>query len=115
MLLVSGKGSKSYWTPGGKVDLGESVESALRREINEELGVNVKSMKIIFSKKMINTISGVENDFIYYLVDIIGTIKPSAEIDRIIWLSSSEFHEGKIKVTEGVSKCMNFLIKNKLI
>lgn len=44
-LLTSrpqGKAYAGYWEfPGGKLELGESVEQALRRELHEEIGVTI--------------------------------------------------------------------------
>ena len=44
-LLTSrpeGKVYAGYWEfPGGKLEVGESVEAALARELNEELGITV--------------------------------------------------------------------------
>ncbi len=37
----------TWETPGGKVDLNEKVEDALKREIKEELGVKIKIKKFL--------------------------------------------------------------------
>jgi len=37
----------TWETPGGRVDLNERVENALKREIKEELGVNIRIKKFL--------------------------------------------------------------------
>lgn len=42
----SGKAYAGYWEfPGGKLEQGESVQQALRREIQEEIGLNIDTVQ----------------------------------------------------------------------
>ncbi len=45
LLLVTGHNAGYYWTPGGGIEEGESPEQALRREMQEELGVEIVSLE----------------------------------------------------------------------
>lgn len=49
-LLTSrppGKAYEGYWEfPGGKLEVGESVQDALRRELREELGIHIETAQL---------------------------------------------------------------------
>ncbi len=49
ILIQKGKGPfKGRWDlPGGKTDFGETPEETLKREVNEETGLKLKSYKLI--------------------------------------------------------------------
>ena len=106
LLLVKGKSKyKEYWTPGGKVDEGESEEECLRRELNEELNVSLVSCKFFkeyrgespYHKDTI-TISKV------YIVTIEGEISPSFEIGGYVWMSREDFQNKKYPLVEITEK-----------
>ncbi len=62
ILLVKRKvdPKKGYWDlPGGFVDLNENVEESVRRELKEELGISVPSLKYFDSQHDTYTYDGV--------------------------------------------------------
>ncbi len=48
LLIKTNKWSGLYGTPGGKVDYGESLKAALKREIKEETNLSIKNIQFIF-------------------------------------------------------------------
>ena len=48
LLIKTNKWSGLYGTPGGKVDYGETLEIALKREIKEETNLSIKNIHFIF-------------------------------------------------------------------
>ena len=81
--------------PGGKVEEGESKEETLKRELKEELDVELKSMKPFktweaqhFKDK--EKIVRMET----YFVEIEGEPKQTAEINEIVWIDSKYKDEG---------------------
>ena len=54
LLIKTDKWSGLYGTPGGKVDYGESLETALKREIKEETNLSIKNIHFIFYQDCID-------------------------------------------------------------
>lgn len=97
LLLVKGSDKyKEYWTPGGKLEEGESELECLKRELNEELNVNLTSAK--FFKEYIAKSPYEENVISInkvYIASISGEIKTAKEIKNIVWISKEEFNKNK--------------------
>lgn len=115
LLMLKGKGYKELWTPGGKIQDGETNEECLRRELKEEIGVKLVSMKYFgeYSAKSPyhNRIS--RNKI--YLVEINGIIHPDHEIESFVWYSRDDFEKNKYPMIPlDVEKLIPDLIKRGL-
>ena len=115
LLMLNGRGYKELWTPGGKMKVGETDEDCLRRELREELQVNLDSCKFFkeyygksfYSEWMVR--QGV------YIIEISGEIKPSSEIEGHLWLSRKDFDSHKYPMIPTTEKeIIPDLIKERL-
>jgi len=52
VLLCNTKSTGKYWFPGGAVDLGEKLEDAIKREVREETGIEIKIEKFFLFKEI---------------------------------------------------------------
>ena len=72
-----------YEFPGGKVDNNENFENALKREINEELSINIKIIKKITSEKHKDEKINIEVH--YFLSEIDNELKGGhSDIKKIV-------------------------------
>jgi len=89
--------------PGGFVDLGESAEDAVRREIHEEIGAEVETIQYFDSFPNIYPYSG----FNVHTLDIIFTcslktnsiLAPNDDVSEIIFIPFDEIKPEEIKLT----------------
>lgn len=54
LVVKSYKWKDMYSIPGGHVEFGESIENAVKREVKEEIGLDVDLEKILFVLEAIN-------------------------------------------------------------
>lgn len=91
-LLVVQKRNRPVWfQPGGKPEPGESLEAALRREIDEELGCELANVQFLGQ-----FITMAANEAGHVLIadmfsaELVGEPLPRAEIVAVRWMSIDE-------------------------
>jgi 8-oxo-dGTP pyrophosphatase MutT (NUDIX family) len=82
-----------YFTPGGKIEDGETEEDALVREVKEELGVDLIKPSLKFFAEF-EDVATLERDTIlnlrFYIGEISGEIKPSTDIEELKWFGRDD-------------------------
>jgi ADP-ribose pyrophosphatase len=107
VLLVKRKNPpcENEWAiPGGKVRLGETLQQAAEREIQEETGITIKAGSPVFSFDLIEHNSNGEISFHYVIIDLEGTYisgEPIANDDalEVCWSSKDSIQNLNINNT----------------
>ena len=95
-----------YWEfPGGKVDKQETFENALKREIKEELSINIKVFNHIASEK--HKDEKIDVNVHYFLCESLNDNIILFEHEDMKWLKKNDLK--KFKMAPGDSKIIKYL------
>lgn len=94
LITETTKWRGTWGVPGGKVDWGETLEQALLREFQEEVGLDLYQAQFGLLQEAVNDLQFIhESHFIlvnYYARSHSKTITPNEEIVRWAWVTPSE-------------------------
>ncbi len=86
LLVMKEEATPHWYLPGGRVKLHEAAEAALKREIEEELGLPITIQRPLWLVESFFVLEGTEDKFhelcLYYLVDLPYTELPAADVWR---------------------------------
>jgi len=107
-ILMAQRGKqplKGAWSlPGGALETGESLDAAVRREVHEETGLEVKPVRVfeIFERIMRDSHGAAE--YHYVLIDYLcraigGDLRAGDDVCRVEWVRERDLAE--LEITEG--------------
>ena len=107
-ILMAQRGKqplKGSWSlPGGAVETGESLDAAVRREVREETGLEVRPVKVFQIFERITRDSRGAAEYHYVLIDYLcsvtgGALRAGDDVCRVQWMRQRDLAE--LPITEG--------------
>jgi 8-oxo-dGTP diphosphatase len=107
-ILMAQRGKeplKGAWSlPGGALEIGESLDAAVRREVREETGLEVKPVEVFEIFERIMRDSRGAPEYHYVLIDYVcrvigGDLRAGDDVCRVEWVRQRDLP--KFQITEG--------------
>ncbi|MBE6259465.1 MAG: NUDIX domain-containing protein [Prevotella sp.] len=105
--------------PGGFVDMGETVEQGMRREIKEETGLDVEEIQYLFSSPNVYLYSGMgvhtlDMDFLAPVHGDAVAVKAADDAAEALWIPITEVNPDEFGLTSIRNAVIRFLKEYKL-
>ncbi|MDP2669142.1 MAG: NUDIX hydrolase [bacterium] len=100
ILIMLGADDDHWQLPGGRVNEGENLEEALKREIKEELNLDIEPISV-FGAFLFKSASGKNHIVLVYKCRVLNNLDEikfnDGETKEIRWVSVSDFKSLKIR------------------
>jgi len=116
-ILLEQRGNEpalGQWTiPGGVVEVGESLENAVRRETKEETGLDVKETSLVDVVDQVHLDKQGRIEYHYVIIDYVVTVKPgepkpASDAKDLKWVPI-----GEVEGYDLTPSFRRFFVKNK--
>lgn len=117
-ILLEQRGNepaRGQWTiPGGVMELGESLEEAVRRETKEETGLDVQDANLIDVVDQVHLNKQGRIEYHYVIIDYVVTIKPgepqaASDAKALRWVPL-----GEVEGYDLTPSFRRFFVRNKM-
>ncbi len=118
-LLLEKRTDTGEWcVPGGAIELGESLEDALRREVKEETNLDINNPKLFDIKANVHMVYPNKDevyytDVVYVINEFFGELKPDAESKELVFFSIDNLPDNIMPTQIGYIKKFVSEINNK--
>ncbi|MEJ2044269.1 MAG: NUDIX domain-containing protein [Reinekea sp.] len=97
LLVLRTRGKDMYFAPGGKPEINESIEDALIRELNEEIGISISKSDIspygVFSAPAAGNEDIVLTMSVFWVDGHWENLLPCNEIEELLWVNSKNINK----------------------
>ena len=81
LLVRSYKWGTKYTVPGGHIELGERTETAVKREVKEEVGLEVEPIRLLLVQQAIYPADYIKHEHYIFLDYLCGTNASEVKLD----------------------------------
>lgn len=102
--------NRKWQLPGGSIEFGEAPEEALHREVREELGIEVKIVRLIpfVDTRVRGTWQGIFISFLCTMTDESANIYLNKEATAWRWFEKKELDYSKLDILVGCVEIIYF-------